>query len=101
MFNTERVIELVAVLPTYDEIGQVVLYETKTEVIADMQSVSLTEWTNASQLGLQAEYRAIIWANEYNKQEYADIEGRRYRIYRTYETGDRVELYLERMVGHA
>lgn len=101
MFNKERVIELVAVLPTYDEIGQVVLYETKTEVIADMQSVSLTEWTNASQLGLQAEYRAIIWANEYNKQEYADIEGRRYRIYRTYETGDRVELYLERMVGHA
>lgn len=101
MFNKERVIELVAVLPTYDEIGQVVPYETKTEVIADMQSVSLTEWTNASQLGLQAEYRAIIWANEYNKQEYADIEGRRYRIYRTYETGDRVELYLERMVGHA
>ena len=101
MFNKERVIELVAVLPTYDEIGQVVLYETKTEVIADMQSVSLTEWTNASQLGSQAEYRAIIWANEYNKQEYADIEGRRYRIYRTYETGDRVELYLERMVGHA
>ncbi len=101
MFNKERVISLVATLPTYDEIGQLVPYETKTDVIAEMRSVSMTEWTNASQLGLQAEYEAIIWADEYNQQEFVDINGRRYHVYRTYENGDRVELYLERVIGHA
>lgn len=101
MFNKERVITLVSVTPTYDNIGQVVPSETTTAVIAEMRSVSMTEWTNASQLGLQAEYQAIIWANEYDQQEYVEVNGKRYRIYRTYENGDRVELYLERMVGHA
>ena len=100
MFNKERVIELVSVVPTYDSIGQVVPYETTSEVIAEMRSVSMNEWTNAGQLGLQAEYEAIIWANEYDRQEYANVDGRRYHIYRTYETGDRVELYLERMEGY-
>lgn len=100
MFNKERVIKLVSVLTTYDEIGQVVPYETYTEVIADLRNVSLTEWTNANQLGLSAEYEAIIWSHEYSKQEYVLIDGVRYHVYRTYETGDYVELYLEQMVGY-
>lgn len=100
MFNKERVIELVNVLTTYDSIGQPTPYETKTPVIAKMRNVSMSEWTSANQLGLSAEYQATIWSNEYERQEFADIDGMRYRIYRTYEVGDRVELYLERMVGY-
>lgn len=100
MFDKKRVITLVSVTTNYDEIGQPVATETSTEVIAEMRSVSMTEWTNASQLGLSAEYEAIIWANEYDTQEFADIDGERYHIYRTYDTGYRMELYLERMVGH-
>lgn len=100
MFNKERVIELVGVTVQYDFIGQPVATETTTEVIALMRSVSMTEWTNAGQLGLSAEYEATIWANEYSGEEYVNVDDVRYRIYRTYETGDKIELYLERMVGH-
>lgn len=100
MFDRERVIKLISVATSYDSIGQPVATETQTEVIARLNSVSMSEWTQANQLGLSAEYRAIIWANEYNKQEFALIDNVRYHIYRTYETGDSVELYLEQMVGH-
>lgn len=100
MFNKEREIELVNVLTTYDSIGQPMPYETKTTVIAKIRSISMSEWTNANQLGLSAEYQAVIWSNEYERQEFANIDGVRYHIYRTYEVGDKVELYLERMVGY-
>lgn len=100
MFNKERIIELVNEVITYDSIGQPVKTETTTEVFAEIRNVSLTEWTNANQLGLAAEYEAIIWSHEYSRQEYVLIDSVRYHVYRTYETGDSIELYLEQMVGY-
>ena len=100
MFNKERIIELVAVTTTYDSIGQAVKTETTNEVIAKIRSVSMSEWTSANQLGLSAQYEVIIWAHEYNGEEYVNMDSVRYHVYRTYETGDSFELYLEQMVGH-
>lgn len=100
MENKRRVISLISVAHTQDAIGQIIDVETKVEVIATLQSVSLTEWTDAGQLGLSAQFQAVIWSWEYSGQEIVEIGSRRYHVYRTYDTGRRIELYLEEMVGH-
>lgn len=100
MYDRERLICLVSQTVVYDSIGQAVPTETLRKVFARVRSVSLNEWSQASQLGLSASYEAIVWDHEYHGEEFVEIEDRRYHVYRTYSTGDRIELYLEEMVGH-
>ncbi len=100
MYDRERLICLVSETIEYDDIGQAVPAETFRKVFARVRSVSLNEWSQASQLGLSASYEAIVWAHEYHGEEIIEIEDKRYHVYRTYSTGDRIELYLEEMVGH-
>lgn len=100
MHDRERLICLVSEDIEYDEIGQAVPSETIRKIFARVRSVSLNEWSQASQLGLSASYEAIVWSNEYHGEKVIEIEDRRYHVYRTYSTGDRIELYLEEMVGH-
>lgn len=100
MLNKRRVLQLVSVTQAQDEIGQIVNVETLTDVIARIDSVSLSEITEAAQIGLQAEFRAVIWADEYSGEEYVLIDSSRYHVYRTYDTGRFVELYLEKALGH-
>ena len=102
MDDKRRKISLVSLTSaSTDTIGQTVGSESSTDVYCTLRSVSLGEWTDAGQLGLSAQYQAVIWAKEYSGQEIVDIGERRYHVYRTYETGRHVELYLEEMVGHA
>ena len=100
MEDKRREISLISVTHTQDAIGQLVDVETKVDVIATLRSVSLTEWTDAGQLGLSAQWQASVWSAEYSGQEIAEISGKRYHVYRTYDTGRKIELYLEEMVGH-
>lgn len=100
MEDKRREISLISVTHTQDAIGQLVDAETKVSVIATLRSVSLTEWTDAGQLGLSAQLQATVWSAEYSGQEIVEIGSRRYHVYRTYDTGRRIELYLEEMVGH-
>lgn len=100
MMDRERVISLISITTTSDTIGQQIATETSTDVFAKLRSVSMSEWSQASQLGLSASYQAVMWSEEYSGEEYVDIDSKRYHVYRTYDTGDRMELYLEEMVGH-
>lgn len=100
MNDKRRVIQLISVTNTQDSIGQIVSTESSTDVICTLRNVSLSEWTNAGQLGLSAEYQAVMWSTEYSGQELVEIDSERYKVYRTYETDRHIELYLERMVGH-
>lgn len=100
MEDKRREISLISVTHTQDAIGQLVDVETKADVIATLRSVSLTEWTDAGQLGLSAQWQASVWSAEYSGQEIVEISGKRYNVYRTYDTGRKIELYLEEMVGH-
>lgn len=100
MYDRERLITLVSETVDYDSIGQPVSVETYRQVFAKLRSVSLTEWNMAGQLGNSASIQAVIWSFEYHGEEVVLIGERRYHVYRTYDTGDRMELYLEEMVGH-
>lgn len=100
MFDSHRMISLVSTYYTEDDIGQNVPVEQAVNVLCRLRSVSMTEWSQASQLGLSAALQAVMWAAEYHGEEYVDIDSKRYHVYRTYDSGDRVELYLEEMTGH-
>jgi len=98
--DKRRIISLISVELDQDDIGQVVENETEVEVVATLRSVSLSEWTDAGQLGLSAQYQASIWSAEYNGEDTVQIGEKRYKVYRTYETGRKIELYLEELMGH-
>lgn len=78
--------------------------ETKRLVYCNLTSVSRSEWSTAGDAGLRAEYRATIFAPEYNGEEVAELELRggkkRFVIYRTYlDSNERLELYLGNRAG--
>ena len=100
MRDKDRLIYLVSVTTSYDSIGQPVRTEKLRPVYARIRSVSLTEWSTANQLGLSAGVMSIMWTFEYSGEEFVVVGDKRYHVYRTYDTGDRIELYLEEAVGH-
>ena len=70
------------------------------DVYCSVKSVTRTEWATAAQNGLKAVYCVTIWADEYQGELIAILDGVRYGIYRTYQpNGEDTELYLERKVG--
>lgn len=75
--------------------------EEKTTVLAERESTGQKEFNSAAQSGYKAECKLLIWNFEYNNQPFAETEGTRYSIYRTFRKrdDDRIELYLGTKVG--
>lgn len=85
---------------TVDSIGQIVEAETTTDLIAEISSISQSEFMQSGQIGLKPEYRFKIWQNEYNNQKIVEYNGLRYSVYRTFFAKDgRIELYTEARTG--
>lgn len=83
-----------------DAISQQITKEIQREVFCKKVSVSASEWYNAGLKGLKAEYRVTVFAPDYNGEELAELDGKRYSIYRTYQgKPDEIELYLARKAG--
>ena len=100
----ERLVDIDLIKKSFekDKIGQQKEVTTVTnKVLGVLSSVSRVEWASASQLGLQAECVAVLAnSDDYCGESYADINGTRYTIYRTYLTNDGgIELYLRKDTG--
>lgn len=73
---------------------------TKRMVFCRVQNVKRSEWAAAAHNGKRAAYCVTVWADEYQGEEIAILNGVRYGIYRTYSpNGDEMELYLEQKAG--
>lgn len=95
-----REIHLKSVSYTTDTIGQSVPFETDVKRLGYISSVSATEDERAGQKGFKAVYEAVVWSNEYAGEELAEVDGKRFQIYRTYRRSDgRTELYLGQRAG--
>ena len=93
-------ITLVSSAYTLDSIGQPVTTEGGSVVHGMIGSVSASEDERAGQKGFKAAHEAVVWAFEYNDEEVAIVNGKRYQIYRYYRRSDgRVELYLGQRAG--
>lgn len=85
---------------TTDELGQIIEVETTTDLFAEVESISQSEFMQAGQIGLKPQYKFKIWMHEYNNQKVLIFENVRYSIYRTYLAKDgRIELFTEERIG--
>jgi hypothetical protein len=93
-------ITLIKETQTTDTIGQLVTTESTTDVIAEVKSVSQSEYMSGRQDGLSPAYVFHVSAFAYTGQTIVSYNGERFSVYRTYETDENeIELYCEREVG--
>ena len=97
-------ITLIATTFTTDAIGQRVPSEptglTREVYARKIESITRTEWATAGQMGFQAEYRVTMFLYDYEGEGIAEVDGKRYAVYRTYHSApDEIELYLGERAG--
>ncbi len=99
MLDRDIVITLLGGAPTVNAAGDTIPGSARTDVIARIRSVGQSEFYQAQALGQKPEIKAVIWAAEYDGQRQAEIGGRVYRINRTFQNGDHMELVCQSGVG--
>ncbi|MBR2554497.1 MAG: phage head closure protein [Aeriscardovia sp.] len=93
------VISLITQTLTTDKYGNEVATETERTVYCEVDSISQTEFYAAANTELNPEYRFTIFFGDYEGESLVKFNGARYSVYRTYRTGDDLELYTERKIG--
>ncbi len=93
------VLSLISTTETRDKINQPVSVETARQVYCTIASVTRAEWVAAKQKSLTPSYVVKVFFADYAGETIAELGGKRYEIYRTFGTGDYVELYLGTKVG--
>ena len=79
---------------TYDGAPRV---ETRREVLCGFRSIGQREFYAASSTDYRPELKLVLADYlDYDGETLADYNGKRYRILRTYRTGQELELTLER-----
>ena len=87
---------------TYSENDAAIISEQPTErmVLADVVSVSLSEWSEGGRNGLNPELRFTMFAPDYHGEEILKYKDRYFTVYRTYMArNNKVDLYCERRHG--
>lgn len=93
------VIQLVSVSIELDELLQEIEKPVKRDVFANKRSISQSEFFNAGQNGLKAQYVFDIRLCEYKGEDELIFDNKSYLIYRTFEKGEDIELYAQKKVG--
>lgn len=94
------VITLVSETSSRDNFGIYQTTETRRDVMAQVDSVTASEFYEGGRNGLNPEVRFRMFAPDYQGERIVIWSGRPYGIYRTYYArGDVIELYAERKGG--
>ena len=71
--------------------------DVKREVFCGVRSIGMKEFYSANSTDFHPELKLVLADYlDYNDETLADYNGQRYRILRTYRTGNELELTLER-----
>lgn len=98
MFDDQITLRQLAANKRQDGVMETIPAETT--IFCRVDSVSGSEFFEAGQNDIQAEFRFTVWADEYAGQKEVTYAGKEYRIYRTYKPSqDFIELYAEERVG--
>lgn len=93
------VLTLIAQTVATDQYGNETYTDVESTVFCEVDSITQSEFYQAANTELNPEYKFTIFFGDYDGQPLVDYNGVRYAIYRTYRTGDNLELYAERKVG--
>lgn len=90
-------ISLITKSYTMNDIGVPVPTESKTDVFAQVYSVSQAEFFNAGKEGLKPAAVYAVRMMEYDGQDEIEVNKERFVIYRTFMRSDgRIELYVNK-----
>lgn len=92
-------LKLIRQTETLDDIRQPVMEETSSTVYGTILNITRAEWTAAQQQSLRPVTRVLVFFGDYHEEQIAELDGKRYVIYRTYGAGDYIELYLGERIG--
>ena len=91
----DQEIFLISYYTTTDGIGQQVKNKMKRSVFAKIKNVGQKEFFEASMNKMKVSKKIQMYSFEYENETMAIVDNKLYSIYRTYEVGDMIELYLE------
>lgn len=95
MQDTNCIITLIKTAVEYDELGVAKIKETTRKAYARLNSIGQKEyWSSTGQHDFKPEMVADVFTFDYEGEELAEIDGKRYQIYRSYRQGDATALYL-------
>lgn len=93
------VLNLIGQTFTKDSYGIETATETTRTVMCEVTSISQAEFFAAANTELNPEYRFTVFFGDYQNEDVVEYNNARYSVYRTYRSGDYMELYAERKIG--
>lgn len=93
------IIQLISVTSTVNDMGDVIETETTRDVFVNKRSVGQKEFYEAMQAGLKPELTFELRSLEYQDEEKLSHNGKQYKIIRTYDKGEFLELICSGLVG--
>jgi SPP1 family predicted phage head-tail adaptor len=96
----DDIINLISTSIVDDDIGNQIPQEVSKEVFCTIESISQSEYFQASQSGLKSQFKITISEFDYDGETITEYNSKRFTIYRTYLKNDeRIELYLATKAG--
>ena len=96
------ILSLVQQTHSVDDYGDPVVTETSRDIFCGIRSIGQKEFYQAQAVGLQPELKFVLADYlDYNDETLVDYNGQRYRVLRTYRTGQELELVCYREVNPA
>ena len=95
-----EVLTLIRLETTLDEYGDPVIDEIRRDVFAEQLSIGQKEFYQAHAVGLQPEVKfKLADYLDYEEEPLVEHDGQRYRVLRTYRTGQELEVVCYREVN--
>ena len=92
-------ITLIAEVISKDSLGMSEKTYPRKAVLCEVNSVTRQEFFEAGRSGLNPSFEMTVFSGDYSGEKVLEYKGEQYGIYRTYRTGDYMELYVERKGG--
>ena len=97
LFSNELV--LINIKYSFDNIGNQIETEERTEIFCNTKSVTRAEFYNAATTDLKPSLVFVVHLYEYNDEEMVEYKGNKYRVIRSYMTNtEEIELVCEKVL---
>lgn len=95
------ILNLISTQQSVDDYGDLLTVETPRRVFCRVESIGTKEFYQAAATGLKPEIKFVMADYfDYNGEQLIDYQGTRYRVLRTYRTGQELEITCYTEVNH-
>lgn len=87
-------LSLVSYVVTFDDIGNQIEQEVERKTYCEIQNITMNEFYKAREQKIGVKYCVKINVFDYRAEKHVKFRGEKFKVIRTYTTGDMLELYL-------